>query len=264
MRIGLLMMVLTQFLIPVAWAAPVSVELKADPQISFTNRDVLAFEIIKNKILKIYPPDRYYYIFVGRSLTMVRALMDLQDIPNTGLPFSGKSLDLNFGSRFGQELQILLREHLDIHLPNQSVVGDKELVLLDYTSSGVGLLTALKALNWYYDGRERIHLLRVAQQAPLFFWNRLDIIWGGPYDRTVVLSEDSMELKHIINSNFDSYAGYGSFSVDTGAWRDVGPTNIKRYQALKKWIVSVRRSSESSRQVPQFCAGLFQIVGVVK
>ena len=209
--------------------------------IPFTRTDILRAQEITQKIRKIYPENKYYYIFVGRSLTLVRALMDIEGVPQTGLPFSGKSIDLTFSSPFGRQLRPILVDHLNQYLPSPSQYENKELVLLDFTASGHGLETALKTLDWYFEGQQPLHLLRVSTQGP-FLFSFIGRLLGRAMDKTITIHEDSMLAKHYYHSNFDSYAGYGSFNVETARYRDFDESNQARFEALKQWIVSIRPS----------------------
>ncbi len=230
--------------------------IEREEGLPFNRRDILKFEEIKDRILKFYPPEHYHYIFVGRSLTMVRALMDLQNISNTGLPFNGKSIDLSFSSSFGQELEESLRLHFEEYLPDEINRAGKEFVLLDFTSSGAGLLTARKALNWYYQNSQPLHLLRVTT-TPSLSLSKLFQIFGRPMDRTIVIDEDSMMARHFFYSNFDHYAGYGSFNIETGRWRDRDQDNAERYQTLLRWIRSIHPIGVRNSLSSQFCGHLF-------
>jgi hypothetical protein len=214
-------------------------------EIPFTRRDILRAQELTQKIVELYPTDKYHYVFIGRSLTMIRALMDLQELPNTGLPFSGKSIDLNFDSPFGRELRPILLNHLDHYLPEPTSFSGKELVLLDFTNSGYGILMAQKTLNWYYQGRQKINLLRVSIQ-PLILRGVFNRLLGRPLDKTIVIDRDSMVAKHFENSNFDSFAGYGKFNVENGTYREFDDNSLNRFVALKRWILQMKPSVLSS------------------
>lgn len=209
--------------------------------IPFTRTDILRAQEVAEKIRKLYSENKYYYIFIGRSLTLVRALMDLKGVPNTGLPFSGKSIDLTFSSPFGRQLRPILINHLNQYLPSPHQYKNKQLVLVDFTASGHGLETARKTLDWYFQGQQPLHLLRVSTHGS-FLFSFMGRLLGRAMDKTITIHEDSMLTKHYYYSNFDSYAGYGSFSVENGIYRDFNKDNKARFEALKHWIVSIKPS----------------------
>lgn len=192
---------------------------------------------ITAKIMKTYPPEHYHYIFVGRSLTFIKVIMDNMNIPNTGLPFRGKTFDLTFSAQNAEEVKEALIKHLDQHLPRPQERQGKDLVLLDFTSSGAGLNTAQKVLDWYYNGQERLHLLKVTTNLPSI----RDLIpkrLSGQVNtsKTIRIPYESMFGMHLRHSNFDSYAGYGTFNIDSGKYLDYDSHTRARYQGFRSWV----------------------------
>lgn len=190
---------------------------------------------ITQRILKIYPPQKYHYVFVGRSLALIKALMDSKGIPTTGLPFRGKSFDLSFSAANAQEVAASIRKHLEGHLPSASQRQGKELVLLDFTVSGAGLYTAQKVLDWYYNHSERLNLLRVTTH-PFSLSSITPSFLNTYHNKSIRVSSDSMFAKHLLNSNFDSYAGYGTFNISTGQYLEYDRSTYERYESLKNWV----------------------------
>ena len=190
---------------------------------------------ITERIIRIYPPDKYHYVFVGRSLALIKALMDSKGIANTGLPFRGKSFDLSFSAANAQEVAVLIQTHLNEHLPKPSKRQGKELVLLDFTLSGAGLYTAQKVLDWYYGHHERLNLLRVTTNS--FSLSSVTPAFLNRYhNKSIRISSDTMFAKHLLNSNFDSYAGYGTFNILTGQYLEYDRSTSDRYENLKDWV----------------------------
>ena len=200
---------------------------------------------ITERILKIYPPEKYHYVFVGRSLALIKALMDNKGIANTGLPFRGKSFDLSFSAANAQEVAALIQTHLNEHLPKSTERQGKELVLLDFTLSGAGLYTAQKVLDWYYSHNERLNLLRVTTN-PFSLSSVTPAFLNTYHNKSIRISADTMFAKHLLNSNFDSYAGYGTFNILTGQYLEYDRSTSDRYENLKDWI-----STEILGQTPR-------------
>lgn len=192
---------------------------------------------ITQRILKTYPPERYHYIFVGRSLTLIKVIMDSMGVSNTGLPFRGKTFDLTFSSADARNNADLIKAHLDKHLPRASERNGKELVLLDYTNSGAGLNTAQKVLDWYYGYKERLNLLRVTTN-PLSLSSVTPSFLNQYHSKSIRISAESMFARHLLNSNFDAYAGYGTFNISSGRYLDYDEHTRARYDGFKSWITS--------------------------
>lgn len=201
----------------------------------FNSKTLQEAQSIQKQVLRFYPPERYHYVFVGRSLTLIRALMEAQGVAQTGLPLRGKSIDLSFSSEFGQRQIPELQNHLRNHLPAQELWQGKELVLLDFTSSGAGLNTAQKLLDWYYQGQQRLHLLRVSTYGSSLN-DYLPGFLTKHQSKTIRIPRESMFAIHLLNSNFDSYAGYGTYNLETGKYLDYEAQTLSRYEALKAWL----------------------------
>ena len=111
--------------------------------VSAANYD--AVKVYATSVLAEYPPDRYFYVGVGRTPGPVIAFLknlgpDLAaNFPSSAMYNDGKGLSRVFGARY--------REHIEALIPESVRNGDRKLLLLD-SSSG----TSLRGLRDVLDG----------------------------------------------------------------------------------------------------------------
>lgn len=206
----------------------------------FNDRTVNEAQEITKQIQNIYPPQKYHYIFVGRSLALIKGLFEIKGLELTSLPFRGKNVDINFESYAGQKLKALILEHFSSHLPQPEEIKNKDLVLLDFTVSGAGLRTAKKLLDWYYKGQKTLHTLEVTSELR-FFKNYIPRFNGKT--KVIRINTDSMMSLHLLNSNFDRYAGHGTFNIYSGEYLEYEPQTELQYKYLKSWLMQKTHKS---------------------
>ncbi|OFZ84421.1 MAG: hypothetical protein A2603_03210 [Bdellovibrionales bacterium RIFOXYD1_FULL_55_31] len=96
-------------------------------------------------ILERFPPDQYWYVGLGRSPTPITAFLELLGVDGiTTLPLSGmKSFD-GYKDLPKAELRSRLYSHFDSWLPSAMDLDNRKLLLIDYASTGEGLVTAMR------------------------------------------------------------------------------------------------------------------------
>ncbi|OFZ83458.1 MAG: hypothetical protein A2583_04485 [Bdellovibrionales bacterium RIFOXYD1_FULL_53_11] len=200
-----------------ALSAPGGVHAYDFPQAAYKETKELTLEILKK-----YPPSGYFYLGVGRSPAPVLAL--LKEISPAGaaeLPYSA-------GNR-QSVTDALTRRRLDAHFdrffPAPGKLGNRKILLFDFTETGRGLDAADQELRAYL-ARRRI----AAEVVPLALHSSRDgsadvlkILFGrrGSGVEIIPLKEKYPYLRMVlINTQLKPVAEYASYSpelLDTGA-----------------------------------------------
>jgi hypothetical protein len=122
-------------------------------------------------IYKLYPTDKYYHIYIGRSGTLLsRMAQNVDPTSTSNLPFSGAHMPGQYipsrkpdeGAFFPltPQQELLLFQHFDRVLPSPEVLRGRKIVLIDYITvdsrldpGGDGMRSALTYLSLYNKSR---------------------------------------------------------------------------------------------------------------
>ncbi|ALP53296.1 hypothetical protein Tel_09080 [Candidatus Tenderia electrophaga] len=110
------------------------------------------------QLMKLYPPDRYYYIGLGKSPTPIIAFMQATGVPASNMPLS-KFSHRTKGRRDGGQLGLSepltgtqlaeLERHFDNFIPSKEVLRGRDLLLIDFVQSGRSLIASADHLQDY-------------------------------------------------------------------------------------------------------------------
>ncbi|MEH2202735.1 MAG: hypothetical protein V7K53_01475 [Nostoc sp.] len=154
-------------------------ELKMKPEVDIIQREELSKgeydqikELVEN-IEKQYPPEKYYYIGMGKSPTPIIAFMKAKGIPASNIPlskFSPKPNNIrkedrdkykNNEKQLTQEQKEELKRHFDNFVPQAGKLQGKNILLIDYTQSGRSLIASHAHIVEYLNEKAQEKKLRV-------------------------------------------------------------------------------------------------------
>lgn len=129
------------------------------------------FQALAQRIARDFPPDRYFYVGVGRGPTPVTAFLrqlhpgDLVEVPVSGLRYrQGQAsfarqvpgaIDGSEASVLKAQVQANLHQRLLDHLPTDRELAGRALLLLDYFQTGETLLFLEREIRLAFKGARR-------------------------------------------------------------------------------------------------------------
>lgn len=202
---------------PTSWAANPIYILEEESQ----------YKAIRNfclNILKKYPPEKFFYVGIGRSPTPLMSCLDGLNIPYKNVPVSDLRRD-NFEAVPKAKMQEFMHQVFDRYFPGKEEVGGKKVLMLDFVYNGKTLVRTNEYLDSYMkkSGREEAvkalamiggddkdHLYdheirkRVNKAKELLAKNQID---------TILLRRGTYLSEQFFNEGFDRYAQYDHFPV---------------------------------------------------
>ncbi|MFA6003162.1 MAG: hypothetical protein WC881_03755 [Elusimicrobiota bacterium] len=123
------------------------------------------FQDMAAEILQRFPPQRYYYVGVGRSPTVLLDILRALDPAIAGQLPAGKATHARAEYIVGESAQ-QMQAHLSRFLPDPEALGGRKLLLIDHVESGLGLkhVRELVARSWGEDRVESLAL--VCRKSP--------------------------------------------------------------------------------------------------
>ncbi len=175
------------------------------------------------QIVKSFPPDQYIYIGVGGSPTPILALIEAalgpQAVVHLPLRNTKAARVVSERSRVGRENFLAnLSQHLKHFLP-RSVLGNKKILLIDYSATGGGLLDALEIVRSFIEERDP---RRVVEAAAI----PVDDIFVAERLKThgvASLRTNFLMLNRFANQEFDLFRKYPSFTPSSTESEYVAP-----------------------------------------
>jgi len=112
-----------------------------------SEEDFLETKVMAETILARYPPSKFHYVFIGRSLTLLNAYFDERDQSlATGIPLS----DLREDRALTSQERRAFWEHMARFLPSKDQLGDKAILVIDHTIDGRSNLKLHQELLEYF------------------------------------------------------------------------------------------------------------------
>lgn len=110
-----------------------------------TQEQYLGFRQLVFELVHRFPPDKYYYVSIGRTPTPIMRLMqELEIVDQTTVPLSGirdwETLAL-------KEKESLLKKRLEQSLPSPSELNGKNIIVIDYLLEGTTLGVSSRYLS---------------------------------------------------------------------------------------------------------------------
>lgn len=236
-------------------------------EIHFSDEEYVATRNAALEILRRFPQEEYFYIIVGRSPTPLLAFLQNFHIEGVrGLPFSG--------GEYNELSNLLIKkkifDHLRSFLPSPSEIGDRHILLIDYTQTGKGLYRANDYIQEYFS---EYHINIGIEAAVMgYIPARVSILNYGRDQNKLILHSD---LKvHVIRIDpglrsafegvsYDMYAPYGSFDPSRDKSEDLVPR--REYEIFKK---IVRRKMLGDRRLVNehalICSDLLRLAQLMK
>ncbi|MFL5813036.1 MAG: hypothetical protein ACJ763_05615 [Bdellovibrionia bacterium] len=220
--------------------------LSVAPLVAARAQDEISSRLIEDvkstveEIAKLHPPEESYYIGIGGSPTPVIALMQEAGLSAANVPASRSGALVGVAKNNAQYHENLFR-HLDQFIPKPEVLGNRKLVVMDFTYSGASLMNFKDALEYYFKERG-LHLphqfvaLRSSQTQGQYLEEGVQHIYLPKYLEEVLSN----------NSGFKQvYREYDSWEASkTQAYRP--PQQRARYLELRA------RFGLALRQDPKF------------
>jgi hypothetical protein len=120
-----------------------------------------------DSIRRIYPPDQYIYVGVGRSPTALMAYLQLKDpssvlqLPASGLASAPPVESLSQGAK------ALIERHFSRFLPREDQLGSRQIVLIDFVGTGRSLKIIQEYVNYIWLPHHPAKVLALAyHRAP--------------------------------------------------------------------------------------------------
>jgi hypothetical protein len=176
-------------------------------------------------IMTRYPPTEYLYVGVGRSPTLFIALMKatLGDSAAINIPLSDMG---NFkpgaysqgvsSSSFGENpkpidyerLTARLRKHLDHYFPTPAEIAGKKVLLVDFASSGQGIVNTRREIAAYFVARDGAKSSQVSAIAIPEGKESIKVLKANDID---ILEVSGALRDKLIKAQFEGLAEYPEF-----------------------------------------------------
>lgn len=170
----------------------------------FSDQLIEEVQAVNSHLLRKFPPNKYTYIFVGRSLSLNRLILEIKGYPSVELPFSGANLHETISDENRSKFKIRLRQHFEDHLPSLFQIKPSGLVLVDFMSSGSSLRRAELEVNAFYNGLIPIKTYSVTRHRVLF----------NGFSSGYRLSRESRLYINLRMSNFSNIAEFPRYFFD--------------------------------------------------
>ena len=191
---------------------------------------------IGTEIKRRFPPDRYAYLFVGRSPTPLLAYfellhLDAYNLPLTNFKNTPRPVDwhlrgLDPGKPLSEEKEAALFDHFAKFLPN--AFGGKRVLLIDFAVFGFRLNAAHLYVQRYYE--TRLPALVTEPFALHFAAGKMEILFCVPDADHEIRSQAGSVFKRMMGSKYEPFAKYGAFELGV----DESPTAVNpAYELLK-------------------------------
>jgi len=187
---------------------------------------------VTDALLTRFPPDTHIYVGLGRSPAPIMAMLEAKGIRGThSLPLSSfrshpESRNwwgytwtyAGYAGRLRDSLVDKLFRHFAHFLPNIAQLGQKNLVIMDYSESGLSLASAHSYLREYYkaqgyDG----NILQVAFNNPNF-----QLVAPMPHGSVIGLQQPRL-IHKFQEAIFDDFAPFGGFDIAKQETRELKP-----------------------------------------
>lgn len=214
--------------------------------IQITELEYRLLESVAEKILKDFPPAKYYYVGVGRSPSALIAYLEAIAPGTSGhLPVSKAKWANSIGVT--PERVTLIRNHFLRFLPPETQLGGRKILLIDYTESGLGL-------KWTKDFINKFVLPQSIAESFAIVWEEHDHQYLDVSGKFVF--KDEKLLENFAGQKYDEFAAYGSavVSISSEIEKLPGLTPNPKYGLL---VTAVRQALVNFGLTNRLCRGLF-------
>lgn len=231
----------------------------ADPKMKVS--EFLELKSLSERIVKIFPPEKFFLLGVGRSPTPIRAYLDvLYPGYSSTLPLSNfrdyrpnaRKIGIFPAKRLTQEEELRLFAHFDKHIPSVSDLAGRKLVTFDYSNMGESVLSTNEYIAKYLKTRGRSpHITSTVTTD----WQRdeiLNLLRAAGFEGGVIFElKDKSELGLALDEmKFKLDSEYSRFDFVSGQKYF---TRRKSYNSFVRYMKSaITRYSNLARTCPDF------------
>lgn len=190
-------------------------------------------------LVRKYPPKKYVYVFVGRSLSVIQMQMEAKGHSTLNLPISGKEFHPEAPSYQTQSLNKQILETVDLHLGHLQD-QNKSIVLVDFSSSGQGMKVAVKILNYFFNDLIKVRKFEI--MAGDVFGKIKKFKRFFEQDFIYALKDDSRLLSNILEMNYKFLAPFPSLLLDFGHYKGFTSEEVAEDRALALQIIKKRQA----------------------
>jgi len=219
--------------------------------------DYEGFQKTAQELLEVFPPDKYYYVGVGRSPTMLMSMLEEMGVKGAEIPLSNVR---GYEKIRNEATDKALKEHLKRYIPSPEELKGRKILMIDFPASGKTFSNVSELLR---DAmREAGH-----KEPPEGLFLGRDPSWS-PRETIRIKTHNLVRAVNeiqtgLLQGDFDKLGRYETFDAEklTGTGNLPAPEENPHYSTFREELRErMSRDSFFKTQLKKSCGAKYSIL----